>query len=163
MRGLIVSIVSLFIFITCAIFLWLNETRRKTILTGRLDKYWNLKERRKFVRIPKRLEVVCEFAKKSDSNWSLFTKNISGEGICIYTPEILPEAAIVDLRIRIPEREELSVKGSVVWVREAHSLDEQGRKQFNAGIKLTDINSKDKRRFVGFIAQTLKGFKKDKI
>lgn len=163
MRGILVTIIALVLFGATAILMWLREKKRTDEITGELDTYFSrLKERRTTIRLNKRLSVVCKVVEKSDSHWSVFSKDISGEGICLYMPEILPQDAIVDLKIDIPGKKYISVHGKVVWVKETARASAEGKRQFNSGIKFIKIRPKDKDDLVDFIETSLKSKNKNR-
>ncbi|MBN1406047.1 MAG: PilZ domain-containing protein [Candidatus Omnitrophica bacterium] len=152
MRGILASIVIIIIFTAVAIILWLKERNPTDKIIGELDTYYNgLKERRGSVRFKKHAEVICKVIESADSRWSVFSKDISGEGICLYLPEILPQDAVVDLEIRIENNRPINVRGKVVWVKELESTEGSTRRQFNAGIRFVKISPKDKEDLFNFI------------
>ncbi len=152
MRGILVVILTVAIFGGTAILLWLRERKRVDRVVGELDTYYSiLKERRKSVRLNKRLSVACKVIERPDIRWSVFSKDISGEGICLHMPEILPQDAVVDLEVDIPGGKRIVARGKVVWVKEIDTLDSEGKRQFKAGIKFMKIRPKDKDELVSFI------------
>jgi len=161
MRGILVSIILLIIFGTASVLLWLGEKKRTDKISGHLDTYYkNLKEKRKTIRLDKQLNVVCKVTETSGSRWSVFSKDISGEGICLHLPEMLPQDAVVDLEIDIPGRGgRVCVHGKVVWVREATAVDE--KRKFDIGVQFVKVNPKHKDDLAAFIAMSLKEGGKD--
>ncbi|MFH0732924.1 MAG: PilZ domain-containing protein [Candidatus Omnitrophota bacterium] len=156
MRGILVAIVAIIVFGTTAVLLWLREKKRTDKICAKLDSYYSgLKEKRKSIRIKENLDVVCKVTEVSNSHWSVFSKDISGEGICLHMPEILPENANIELVIVIPESKRVSARGRVVWVKEAETSGSDGKRQFNAGIQFTKINPADKDVLVDFIKSSL--------
>lgn len=156
MRGILVNLILLIFLGVTALLIWLQEKRRTDRISGTLDSYYSrLKERRQTIRLNKQLNIVCKVAEKAGSHWSVFSKDISGEGICVYLPEILPQDAIVDLDINIPGKGLVSVRGEVVWVKEDDTLTEGGRRLFSAGIRFIKIKPKDKNNLVNFIEASL--------
>ncbi|UCH12147.1 MAG: PilZ domain-containing protein [Candidatus Omnitrophota bacterium] len=156
MRGILVVILTVAIFGGTAILLWIREKRLVDRVAGELDAYYSmLKDRRKSIRLNKRLSVDCKVMKKPDSRWSVFSKDISGEGICLNMPEILPQDAIVDLDVDIPGEKHIIARGKVVWAKEIDTLDSEGKRQFDSGIKFIKISPKDKDELVNFIKGSL--------
>lgn len=152
MRGILVVILTVVIFGGTAILLWLRERKRVNRIVGELDTYYSmLKERRKTIRLNKRLSVACKVIERPDSRWSVFSKDISGEGICLHMPEILPQDAVVDLEVDIPGEKHIIARGKVVWVKEIDTPDSEGKRQFDAGIKFIKIRPKDRNELVNFI------------
>lgn len=158
MRGILVTILIILVFGGIAIMLWLKERKSVNQIGGKIDTYFpEVKERRRSIRFNRRLDVNCKVAEKPDSRWSIFSKNISGEGICIVLPEILPVDADVDLEIAIPQiAHPLNVNGKVVWVKEIGSPASGGRREFNAGVKFTNIKAKDEETLKKFISEEIK-------
>ena len=153
MRGFLVSVISLMIFSTTAVLLWLREKKRVDEISGELESYYSkLKERRKTIRFDKKLNVVCRVIEKNNSKWSAFTKDVSGEGICLVLPEMLPEDATVDLVIEIPQKEKVSITGKAVWIKEISAAAKDGKRQFSAGIKFVKIKPKDRDNLMSFVS-----------
>ena len=157
MRGILVSIITLVLFGVTALLLWLREKKHIDRIGGELDTYYSrLKEKRKTIRLNKRLNVACKVTEEPESYWSVFSKDISGDGICLYLPEILPQDAVVDLEIDIPGEKHIIAHGQVIWVREIQTPSAEGKRQFNAGIKFVKINPEDKDNLVNFIKASIK-------
>ncbi len=115
MRGILVAILTVVIFGGTTILLWLREKKRVDRITGELDTYYSMfKERRKTIRLHKHLSVACKVIERPGSRWSAFSKDISGEGICLHMPEILPQDAVVNLEVDIPGGKHIIARGKVV-------------------------------------------------
>ncbi len=156
MRGILVTIIFAIIFGTTAVILWLRDKRRTDEIIGEIDTYYSiLKEKRKSIRLTKHLSVVCKVIERPDSHWSVFSKDVSGEGICLHLPEILPQDAVVNLEIKIPPDKFISAQGEVVWIKEVDTPDKDGKRQFDAGIRFIKINHKHKDDLVKFITASL--------
>ena len=158
MRGFLVTAITIIVFGGTAILLWLREKKHTDEITGELDSYYSiLKERRKTIRVNKQLNVICRVIEKPDSRWSAFTfsKDISGEGICLSLPEILPEDAVVNLEFDLPGGKHILAQGKVVWAKEAESPAAGGKRVFTAGVKFVKINNKHKNDLVNFITSSL--------
>ena len=157
MRGIIVSIIALVFFGAAVILLWLREKKHTDKIAAELDTYYEkLKEKRRTIRLNKRLRVICKVIEKPNSHWAVFSKDVSGEGICLYLPEILPRHAVVDLEIDMPGEKRIHAHGQVVWVREIETPNAEGKRQFSAGIKFVKINPKDKDSLIGFLTASIK-------
>jgi len=156
MRGILVVILTVAIFGGTTILLWLRERKRVNRVVGELDTYYStLKERRKTIRFNKRLSVACKVIGRPDSRWSVFNKDISGEGICLHMPEILPQDAVVDLEVGMPGKKHIIARGKVVWVKETDTPDSEEKRRFDTGIKFIKIRPKDKDELVNFIKGSL--------
>jgi c-di-GMP-binding flagellar brake protein YcgR len=156
MRGFLVSIIFVIIFSVTAILLWLHEKKSTDEIVAKLDSYYNkLQERRKAIRFDTKLNVVCKVAEKTNNHWSIYSKDISGEGVCLYLPEILPNDAVVDLVIDVPGKRKISVTGKVAWVKEIECSKLDGSRQFSAGVRFIKIKPKAKLDLVNFVNNSL--------
>lgn len=156
-RGILVALVSVFTLLAFALLLWRRYTRRVTRIPAYLDSYWDvLKERRNSRRFKKSLPVICNVAEKTGNVHHIFSKNISGEGLCLRVPEILPEGSQLDLKIEAPDDNNLiTARGEVVWVKESEEEPGQTQRLFDTGIKFTKIEPEDKARLGGFLISLL--------
>ncbi len=160
MRGILAGIIFSVIFIATALIIYLREKRRTDEVKGELDTYYALlKEKRKTIRLAKRLNVLCKVLEKSDSKWSVFSKDISGEGVCLYLPEMLPQDALVTLAIEMPSGKNVSVQGKVAWIKELEKQTGADKRQFSAGIKFVKISGKDKKELGSLIKASLEAEK----
>lgn len=157
MRGTLVLIVILFVFLTASFILWRKRTRNVDQVKAQVESYWgNLRERRKFIRFKKRLNVVCGVPEKKGSIYHTFSKDISGEGICLQVEEILPEKTFLELKVYIPNNKAISVKGEVAWVSESRKESPDSGRLFDTGVKFVKIDAKDKEILGGFLDSALK-------
>lgn len=145
MRGVMSSITVILVLVSVAILLWRQRTRNVAYVSAKLESYWNnLKERRKFRRFKKQLEVDCSVPEKTGNIYHSFSKDISGEGICLQVPEMMPEGSQLDLEIKIPDHSPIAVKGEIIWVTEADRDPSASERIFNAGIRFLRLSKKDK-------------------
>ncbi len=145
MRGLISSVLTVFVLSVVAVLLWRHRTRNLAYVPARLESYWDtLKERRKFRRFKKKLAVDCSISESPGDRYHSFSKDISGEGICLQVPEIMPEGRQLNLEIHIPDKRTILVKGEIVWINEVKRLSQDSDRLFSAGIKFLKLNPKDK-------------------
>jgi len=152
MRYVLSVITTLIIFAVISILLWQKRTRHLALVPAKLDSYWDsLKERRKFRRFNISLSVECSFSEQSNNVYHVFSKDISGEGICIQFPEIIPEGSLLDLKIDIPKTRPISVKGEIVWVDESHRTSNDQDRLFNAGIQFVKVDKRDRDRLKDFL------------
>jgi hypothetical protein len=123
-----------------------------------LDSYWGilLREKRQLIRLNKQVSVVCKVAEKKGDVHHLFTKDLSGEGICIKVPEILPEGTLLDLTINAPDSKPILLKGEVAWVKKVEEMSAGGERLFDTGIRFIKVDPKDKDRFKKFLQTALK-------
>lgn len=133
----ILLVLVLILFIT-----WKEEVMaRKGITHGTLNKYWILRERRKFVRFHEDMKIryarLGSEPKTNDSKMS----NISRAGLCISTYEKLKEKDALNLEIEVPGfSKPVKLTGSVMWVKELQAGDGHSRRVFYTGIKFCKIN-----------------------
>jgi len=157
MRGTLVLIVAVVTFLFISLFLWRRRTCKVDQIEARVDKYWDsLKERRKFIRFKKCLNVVCNVPEKQGTIYHTFSKDISGEGICLQVQEILPEKTILDLKVELPGSRPISIIGEVAWVNETPNEAMASERLFDTGIKFIKIYPKDKESLGGFLELTIK-------
>jgi len=140
--------------------LWRHRTRNVAYISAKLDSYWDtLKERRKYRRFKKELDVTCSVPERAGDVYHSFSKDISGEGICLQVPEIMPEGSQLDLEIKLPDKRPISVKGEIIWVNEVKRSSAVSERVFNAGIKFLKLSKKDK----GLLSELLEKFAGDNI
>lgn len=148
--GLAVSLIILVILVFILITLFTDEKRMKAAesVNGKMTEYWNGPERRKSVRIDAALKTKYSVDKNpNQSKNDTLSKNISLGGMLLQLCEKLYPSTLLLLDIFLPDDKiPVIAKGEVVWVKELPDLDESGRRTFDAGIKFTSINPKDKER-----------------
>jgi len=114
-------------------------------VSATLDSYWDtLKERRKFRRFEKQLAVECSVQEKVGDLYHAFSHDVSGEGVCLQVPEIMPEKSQINMQIKIPGKRPLDVKGEVVWVSEMKRDYTASERVFKVGVRFLKIDTKDK-------------------
>ena len=156
MRGILCLITLVLVLSVVSYLLWRHRTRVLSEIPAELDSYWDaLKERRRFVRFKRKLAVECVVPEKAGNQYHTFSKDISGEGICLQVPEIMPEGSILYLRIDIPEQKPVAVKGEIVWVKESKGPTKDPGRAFSAGIKFLKVSEKDKHVLNSFLEQAL--------
>jgi len=133
----IIFIVLIFILMS----LWKEESwLRKGIAQGMASKYWILRERRRFVRFDEEMKIRYNLLHKPSDLKHTKTTNISGKGLCFLTYEKLKEKTNLDLEIELPGfSRPLKLIGEVVWIKELHTQDAQGRRLFYTGIRFFKI------------------------
>ena len=157
MRYVLSLITTVIIFVVISFLLWQKRTRHLSLVPAKLDSYWDsLKERRKFRRFNSSLSVECSFSEQSNNVYHVFSKDISGEGLCIQVPEIMPEGGLLDLKINIPKTRPISVKGKIVWVDESPRTSNEQDRVFNAGVQFVKVDTRDRKRLRDFLDVTVK-------
>jgi PilZ domain len=121
---------------------WKEEVMaRKGITHGTLNKYWILRERRKFVRFHEDLKIRYNRLGSEPKSGNPKMSNMSRAGLCISTYEKLKEKDNLDLEIEIPGfSKPVKLTGIVMWVKELQTGDGQGRRIFYTGIKFCKIS-----------------------
>ena len=152
MRGILVTIVALATFLLVTISLWKKRTRNISEISADLESYWDGKaERRRARRFKKKLSVICSVPEKKGNNYHIFSKDISGEGICLQVPEILPEGIALDIKVNIPGEKAISARGIVAWVNESPNGAKQPERLFDTGIKFIRIDTGEKQKLVNYL------------
>lgn len=114
---------------------------RKNITHGLANKYWMLKEKRRFVRFREDLKIRYNRVGSEPGLDNTRIENISRKGLCISTYEKLNENDSLEIEIEIPGfSKPVKLIGHVAWIKELRSSDEQGRRIFYTGIKFKNIN-----------------------
>lgn len=153
MRIHLVLIVVTAVILLIAYFVWRHNTRQTAEVDADLQGYWGaIKEKRHSIRFAQRIAVECSLAKKENSVHRLFSKDISGEGICLELGEMLPEGANLGLKLLIPNEKPLELKGEVVWVAKARVISGSDERRFEAGVRFTKISPQAKDRLLKFLA-----------
>jgi len=157
MRNLLASLTVIITIAVVSFLIWKKKTRRVSYIEAYGDAYWDiLKERRSSIRFNEKLAVTCSLVKKDSDTYHVHAKDISGTGICLQVPEILPEGATLNLSIKLPDGGSLEVSGTVVWVNEQSQETRNVGRIFNAGVQFSEIKPKDKGRFEKFITTNIR-------
>ena len=113
---------------------------RKGITQGIVNKYWILREKRRFIRFQEDLKIRYSRINAEPKSDGTKMKNVSRKGMCISTYEKLNKKDCLELEIDVPGfLKPVKLIGSVIWVKELRSSDEQGRRIFYTGIKFKKI------------------------
>jgi c-di-GMP-binding flagellar brake protein YcgR len=155
MRNLLVLFVFLFTF-SCVVFLlWKQRTRHLAYVSAKVDSYWDGgQEKRKFKRFKVDLAVDCTIPEKRGDTYKTFSKDISGQGICLKIPEIVPQGGVLDLLVSVPDKRPIKITGEVVWVKEIEAQQQEGPgRAFNAGIKFLKIDRRDQKLLNNFLLE----------
>jgi len=126
--------------IVCAlilILLWKEERRfRKNITHGLVNKFWLLRERRRFVRFKKELRIRYDLSRRTPRTVGTRTGDISRKGVCLLTYERLKQKDSLNLEIDLPDfSKPVTLTGQVVWTKDLKTYDAQGRRLFYAGVR----------------------------
>lgn len=138
-------IVTLFILCLILFLVLAEEARHRNSIThGIANKYWMLRERRHFVRFDSDLKIRYDLI-NSKQTQDADTNNISMAGLCISTYEKLRQKDVMELAVDVPGfSKPVRLTGRVIWVKELHSHDNEGRRIFYTGIKFNKISPDSK-------------------
>jgi hypothetical protein len=146
------------VFFTLAFVIYLlfrQRTQHLSRVQANLDGYWDSsKEKRQFRRFKKRLSVDCIVPEMPGDQYKTFSHDISGQGVCLNVPEIMPKGSRVKLKIGIPDKTTLNVVGEVVWVKEVAQDPAELKRIFSAGIRFFALDKKDKAALDNFLIET---------
>jgi len=142
---LVCAVILLILILILALILREGATVRKGITHGVANKYWILREKRNFVRFQENMKIRYNrigFGLRQDNTK---IQNISSNGLCISTYEKLKEKDNLEIEIEVPGfSKPVKLIGAVMWVKELHSSDEQGRRIFYTGIRIRKIRSESR-------------------
>ena len=113
-------------------------------------------QRRQFVRVDYHFAVEYQILsdgaepdKKSQPKKRSYSKNISGNGICLIMDERVPKGTVMDMYLPLfPEKPPIYVMGEVVRSDEP---PDGHRKDFDVGIRFVQIRLVDQDRIVKFV------------
>ncbi len=118
---------------------------RKGITQGIANKYWVLREKRRFVRFQENLKIRYNRIGSELNPGNTKMQNVSKKGLCISTYEKLKEKDSLEVEIEVPGfSKPVKLIGSVMWVKELQSSDDHGRRIFYTGIRFGKIRSESK-------------------
>jgi len=114
---------------------------RKDITHGIANKYWVLREKRKFVRFNEGLKIRYNRIESGTRPADSKIRDISRKGLCVSSYEKFKEKDSLEIEIEVPGfSKPVKATGSVIWVKELRSNDDHGRRIFYTGIKFGNIN-----------------------
>lgn len=134
--------VTLIILCLILILLWREEKRfQKSRTHGLANKYWILKERRRYVRFKDEIKIRYVLLNKSPGPRHTTASNISKKGLCLVTYEKLKEKSFLSLELDFPDfSKPVKLTGQVMWTKDLQKHDKEGRRLFNVGIRFFKIN-----------------------
>ena len=98
-------------------------------------------ERRNFSRFNLLVDVGVTRRADSQSEKTLLTKNISQGGVCIIAYEQYKLGDLLDLKITLPDANEiLKIIGKVVWIKEFSVGDAKNSNRYDVGVEFVGIN-----------------------
>lgn len=138
---LIYTIILLILVLILGITLKEEIMARKGIPHGIANKYWILREKRRFVRFQEAMKIRYNRIGSKSSQANIKMQNVSRKGLCISTYEKLQKKDTLEVEIEVPGfSKPVRLTGSVMWVKELHSPDKDGRRMFYTGIRFGKIN-----------------------
>jgi len=125
------------------LFLTLKEEviTRRGVTQGIANKYWILREKRKFVRFDEDMKIRYNRVDSEPGAGNTKMVNLSRKGICISTYEKLKEKDTLRMEIEVPGfSKPVKLTGYVMWIKELRSRDDRDRRIFYTGIKFGKID-----------------------
>ena len=114
---------------------------RKGVTHGIANKYWALREKRRFVRFQEDMKIRYNRIGSESRQASTKMQNVSRKGLCISTYEKLKRKDTLAVEIEVPGfSKPVRLTGSVMWVKELRSPDKDGRRMFYTGMKFGKID-----------------------
>jgi len=115
---------------------------RKGITHGIANKYWILREKRRFVRFQEDMKIrYNRIGSESSHQDNTKMRNVSRKGLCVSTYEKLKKKDTLAIEIEVPSfSKPVRLTGSVMWVKELRSPDKDGRRMFYTGMKFEKID-----------------------
>ena len=114
---------------------------RRGITHGIANKYWVLREKRRFVRFQEGMKIRYNRIDSAHSQDNAKMRNISRKGLCVSTYEKLKAKDNLEIEIEVPGfSKPIKLMGQVMWVKELRSPDDQGRRMFYTGMRFGKIN-----------------------
>jgi c-di-GMP-binding flagellar brake protein YcgR len=125
-------------------------------VSAKVDGYWDGgQEKRKFKRFKVELSVDCTIPEKRGDTYKTFSKDISGQGICLKIPEIVPQGGVLDLLVSMPDKRPVKITGEVVWVKEIEAQKKEGAgRTFDAGVRFLKVSMRDQKFLDKFLTET---------
>ena len=145
--------------LTIILVLFYFDERKKqasSIPTGKLTRFWDGIDRRRFVRLNADVPVKYSLPKNSYDLKITKAKNISAGGICVTLNEKLASDTKISLEICLPTpNRHIVARGKVAWVEEeVKSNNKEGTRCFNVGIEFKEMSPEDRDALFHFIKET---------
>lgn len=119
-----------------------------------MEEYWNGSERREHVRFASAVPVSYAISKSKNLEANGKTVDISAGGAKLLLAEKLPEGAMLDLQLNVPNAEgKIMTQGEVVWSEEARKVGDTPMRLFHVGVRFSKI----KEPHAGILLDYLKG------
>ena len=115
-----------------------------------------MEERRQFVRLDTRLQTDYRILPSSEMRHSV-TKDISGDGMCLFVEEPLRLGVRVQVTIALPDsNRQIEFTGEVMWCESSEIIGKaQQHRSVLAGIKFISIAPEDQREIMRYVILSL--------
>ena len=162
------NIIIISVFVAIALFfiyLFTSKEDRKIsekfATRGKVEEYCaGEKDRRRCERFDTELDLKYNLIPPTKAEFSTNTKNISKTGISILVYEILPNDALINMEISVPNsKETLKLRGKVAWCEGCEGgerLDKDGKRTFLIGIEFLEGDKKHQDTLLEYIDKHLK-------
>lgn len=101
-----------------------RKFRKEHLSRATVQEYWNGKERRRYVRFKKTLEVTYTLRKNSQVRSAGKVVDVSEGGMKLLLDEKLTNDTLLDLHLNLPDsRGPIRVTGKIVWLEECAQQD----------------------------------------
>ena len=128
-----------------------GEAAKKAIPHAEIKEFWDGRERRRYVRFKKSLDVTYALDKRPLSN-NCKTVDISRGGMRLLLGEKLAKGTTLVLRVALPHSTKAAeVRGSVAWSSEAQELGASDRRLFCSGIEFFDAKGRSIEEILSYI------------
>lgn len=113
-----------------------------------------MNERRVHLRVPVGLEGTYQLLGDLSGPRLGMTEDVSLGGLRLSSADRLQPGDSVAITLKFPEQGQVSVTGVVVWSRE---FDESGQRNFESGLRWTEIDAHAKARLNAFVTEYTRG------
>ena len=118
-----------------------------------------MEEKRKFVRIDWPVIVEYKTLDEPFTQDQIVGKNVSEGGVSFIVYERLQKGTTLDMQIQVPfDSMPIFAKGIVMWVKK---VGEEHVKSFEVGVKFSEIDPRDEKRFKIYINKEIKERKEE--
>jgi len=153
---MLLGIEFLFILLLIFVFALIYKKERLSALArlshASIEECWSGKERRKYTRFKRRLDVICTLEKKLRLKNNAETVDISEGGVKLLLDKKLMRDDIVRLKLELPgARGSMEVEGKVVWSEGAKDNNTSDKRFFHAGVMFSSIKEPSGESFLNYI------------
>ena len=116
--------------------------KKKIRNIAKLEKYWNGRERRKYVRFDTDIEVIYkEIKNRTPATRGARSIDISSRGMRLLVDKKMSPGTLLDISLKAPQQPlPVKVAGSVVWCNEAKDKEDlRDKKLFHVGLYINEI------------------------